>query len=508
LYDLKIENATIITGDGRPAFKGTVAVAGGRIRAMAPHIAGTAARRIDATGRVLCPGFIDMHTHSTAAPSMNLVRQGCTTLVGGACGFSPLDPGVVIEAYRSSPAAHNLLLFVGHNDVRLAVMGGADRAPTPEELGRMKDLVRKAMESGAIGLSAGLAYAPGCFCQTEEVIELARVAAEFGGFYDPHQRDEGLGHEASDEETLRIGREAKMPVHISHYKVAGLKCAGKSHALLARLDQARQQGQDVTWDQYPYTASCARVTLLFPKWACAGSYDDILLRLKNPEQRARIKQHLMVEEHDGKFGGQGSRVVVASGPDAAKPFEGRNVAEIARMRGRKPDAEGFAETVMELAAVGAAHTGTDRGKLVMCVYHSMSEDDVERIMKHPATMIGSDAWGIPYGQGHPHPRLYGTFPRVLGHYVRELSVLSLEDAIAKMTSAPARRLRLADRGVVRPGAWADLTIFNPHTIRDRATFEKPHQHPDGVDFVIVNGAVVVSEGQETGAAPGVFLRRP
>ena len=506
MLDLKIENARIITGDGSPAFEGSVAVAGERVVEIAPRIDGEAAQRVDAAGRVVCPGFIDLHTHSTASPSLNLVRQGCTLLVGGLCGFSTTDLPELIRTFEADPPAHNLAMFIGHNTVRSAVMGNEDRRPTDEETAAMRDLVRKAMEAGAVGLSAGLAYAPGCFSETEEVIELAKVAAAFGGFYDPHQRDETDRHRESDDETLRIGREAGLPVHISHYKVNGIHNAGQGEALLAELDAAREAGLDVTVDQYPYTASCGRITLLFPKWACEGSYEDVLRRIETPDTRARIKGHI-VNHHRTCLAGDSSRVVISTIP-VQKECEGKSVGEIAEERGRAPDADGFAETVMELACPGGSHVGTDRKTLVMCVYHQMSEVDVERIMRWPHAMIGSDAWGIPFGHGHPHPRLYGTFPRVLGGYCRKRGLFPLEEAVHKMTGMSARRLGLTDRGTLRAGAVADLTIFDADAVEDRATFDAPHQYPEGVDYVIVNGQAVIADGEETGATPGRFLKRP
>jgi len=257
---------------------------------------------------------------------------------------------------------------------------------------------------------------------------------------------------------------------------------------------------------YPYTASCGRITLLFPNWAIEGSYDDVLARLENPETRARIKAHLL-DQYETTFIHEAWRVMVANAA-ADKRFEGMNVAEIAEMQGRKPDGDGFAETVMELTGIGRALVGTDRSSLVMCVYHQMAEEDVERIMQRPYAMIGSDAWAVKFGETHPHPRLYGTFPRVLGHYCRERGLFPLEEAVHKMTGLPAWRLGLKDRGILRKGAKADLTIFDADTVIDRATFEAPHQYPVGVDYVIVDGQIVIDQGEETGATPGVFVPRP
>ena len=499
MYDLKIQNALLITGDGRPAQAGSLAVKDGRISKIAPHIAETATKTLDAQGHAVSPGFIDMHTHATHAPAVNLMRQGCTTLVGGACGFSHLDFHLLMEEYGRNPAAHNMAFFIGHNTVRKAVMGDDDRQPTAAELEAMKRMVARAMQLGAIGLSVGLAYAPGCFSKTDEVVELAKVAAAWGGFYDPHQRVEGTA--PADVESLEIARKANLPLHISHYKVQGLDNAGRSRELLAALDAARASGMDVTLDQYPYTASCGRVTLLFPTWACAGDNTAMIERLQTPELRERIKEHLR-DLHRATYGGDGSRVLVSTLP-AEKQFQGKTFSHIAQALGHTDDAEGFAETALYLTELGARHE-----RLVMCVYRSMSEEDIERIMQRPYTMIGSDAWGMPFGHAHPHPRAYGTFPRVIGHYGRERGLFSVEEAVHKMTGLTAKRLRLPDRGLLREDWWADITVFDPDTIIDTATFEEPHRYPRGIDHVIVNGQVVVEHDTVHPAAPGVFLRRP
>lgn len=505
MHDLKIENALLVDGTGRPAYKGAVAVRDGRIAAIEPRIAATATRRIDAGGRVVCPGFIDVHTHTDTKPAFNQIRQGCTTLIGGACGFSPVDLNEVAKAFERDRPAHNLGMYIGHNAVREAVMGNEARAPEAVELERMKELAREGMREGAFALSAGLAYAPGCFSETEEIVEIARAAAEFGGFFDPHQRDEGDFHRESDEETLRVAREAGLPAHISHYKVIGVHKTGWSAELLAEIEKARAEGLDVTMDQYPYTASCARITLLFPKWACEGSYDDVLARLRNAETRARIKAHL-VSEFERRFGGDGARLVISTTP-SEKQFEGKGVDKIAQALGHPGNPAGYAETVMHLAALGSAVAGTDRGRLVMCVYHQMAEEDVVRIMKKPYVMVGSDGWNVAFGEGCPHPRCYGTFPRVLARYCREQGALALEEAVRKMTALPAWRLGLEDRGALRVGAWADITIFDPQTVADKATYTEPHQYPEGIDFVIVNGQVVIDEGEASDTASGKFLRR-
>jgi N-acyl-D-amino-acid deacylase len=505
-FETVIRNGQIMDGTGADPIRADLGIRRGRIAAIGRLAAGAGAREIDAAGLAVAPGFIDVHTHVEqnlpAFPDApNLLVQGVTTVLAGNCGGGPLSVSALAarmqdEAGTAVPGI-NVGLLAGHNTLRARVMGSDDRAPAPEELARMKEFLEEALRDGAFGLSSGLFYAPGAFAETEELIELARVAAAHGGIYATHMRNEGLEVFASVEETLRIGREAGIPVHISHLKISAKRMWGRSADLLARIDAARAEGLDVTFDQYPYTASSTGITALFPRWALAGAPAARLARWKESAARARLREEIVFRLTDDRGGRDPANVVLVSSPlDPA--FAGMHLGEVStRLLG---DA-GFgnaAETAIRLAEAGH-HP---------CVFHSMCEDDVRRIMRHPAGLVASDGGVVGPEQTFPHPRNYGTFPRVLGRYVRGKGVLSLPEAIAKMTGAAARRLGLADRGFVRVGQQADLVVFDPATVADRATWKAPRQVPEGIPYVLVNGAVAVDEGRLTGRRAGCWLRRP
>jgi len=499
LLDIKITNARIITGDGSPSFDGSVAVEAGHIVGLGGGIGGSARTELDAEGRVACPGFVDLHNHASHGTALNFLQQGATLLVGGNCGMQPGPVGETAEKCRAEPIGHNLAMLAGHNTIRTKVMGRANRPAAPKEIEAMKALVGEAMRDGAMGFSTGLPYVPGAYAATEEVIELARAAAEYGGFYVSHVRNEGERILEAMEEALRIGRESGLPVHLSHHKLMGVRSHGRSGETLAVVDKARAEGMDVTLDQYPYAASCGTIQLLMPPWAGEGTEEDIQARLKDPQTRAVIGEEVARNLETG-MRGFASGIVVATCPKE-RSIEGLSLEAIAVGRGLSATAEDAAETVLDIVSRDPRHGGC------MCVYHGMSEDDVERIMRYPLTSIGSDGWAVEKGAGRPHPRLYGTFPRVLGRYCRDQGLFSLEEAIRKMTSLPAARLSLNDRGILKEGAWADLVVFDPETIIDRSTFENPHHYPAGIDYVIVNGELVMDHGRDTGATPGVFVPR-
>jgi dihydroorotase/N-acyl-D-amino-acid deacylase len=501
-YDLVIRNGRIIDGTGSPWYRADVAVRGDTIARIAPSISEPAARVCDAYGQIVAPGVCDIHNHARETifqlPSAdNYIRQGVTTLIEGPDGGSPVPLGPFLEKLDATQKSINVGSFIGQGSVREAVLGRANRRPTPAELDRMRGIVEEGMKAGAFGMSTGLFYVPGAFTPIEEVIELAKVAGRYGGIHISHMRDEAFGVLDSVRETIRIGEEGGLPTQVTHHKIVGPRNYGKSVETLELVEAARARGVDATSDQYPYTASSnAFVASMIPQWGQEGGREQMLARLKNPATRKEIAAETVRIIREERGGGDPKNVFLAH-CDFDAAMAGKNLADVARMRGMEPTIENGAE-----AAMWVVEQGHCQG-----VYHAMSEQDLERVMRHPATMIASDGWVQIFGQGVPHPRSYGTFPRVLGLYVRERKVLTLEDAIRKMTSFPAQRLGLGDRGVLKPGMKADLAIFDPTRVRDLATFEKPHQYAEGFSSVIVNGQVVFDGKAMTAARPGKVLRR-
>ncbi len=452
---------------------------------------------------MVAPGFIDIHTHARRGifdvpTALNYVRQGVTTLVEGQDGSSPLPLGAFLSKVAALRPAVNFASLVGHGSVREAVMGRADRAPSAAELGRMGSLVRDAMREGAFGLSTGLFYVPGTFARTDEVIALARVAGEMGGIHVSHMRDEAAGVVESVRETIAIGEEGRLPTQVTHHKVIGRAGWGRSAETLQLLEEARRRGVDATIDAYPYTASStALAAALFPAWALEDGTDALRRRLGSPAARAHVREVVVDKIRNERGGGDPGNIrIAACGLDPS--LEGKTLAGILVERGLAPTVENAADLAIEIVEKGGASG----------VFHAISEEDVERILASPLTMVASDGEIPVFGRGAPHPRSYGTFPRVLGVYVREKKLLTLEEAVRKMTSLPATRLGLADRGLVRPKMKADLVVFDPETIRDRATFERPHQYAEGVSLVVVGGEVVLDGARATAARPGRVLRGP
>lgn len=497
-----IRGGLIVDGTGAAAAVGDVALADGRIARVStePLDPGLALHVIDATGLVVTPGFIDAHAHVDNLRQQPLAesftRQGVTTVWYAADGGMPWPLGDEIAALERDGHVPNIAFFAGHNTIRRQVMGTANRAPTAAELEQMKQLVAQAMDDGAIGLSTGLRYVPGIYSETEEVIALARVAARYGGFYASHIRDESAGSIDAVRELIRIGEEAGLPAHLTHHKLMGQPQWGQSVETLALVDAARERGVDVTLDQYPYDATSTGTAVLFPAWSLADGADSLRARLADPAQRQRIEDGMRKTIIEERGGGDLSRIRIAR--YATDPsWNGLTFADIARQRGRSADLDFAIELAIEIQTNGGASG----------VWHVVDDADVRRIMQHPWTMISSDGGiGVP-GVGHPHPRGYGSFARVIGRYVREHEVLSLEEAIRKMTSLPAWRVRDESRGRIAEGLLADLAIFDPQTFEDRATFEEPHQYAVGMQHVFVNGEPVLSNGEMTGARPGRVLRR-
>ena len=499
-YDLILRNGRVIDGTGSPWYRADVAVSGDLIVRVAPALDAPSARIIDAGGQVVAPGFIDVHTHArrgiNANPTApNYVRQGVTTVFEGPDGSSPVPLAPFLAGLDALAKSVNIGSFIGQGSIRSAVVGPEDRPATPDEIRRMEGLVEQGMRDGAFGLSTGLFYVPGAFTPTSEVVALARVAGRLGGIHTSHQRDDASRLLESIRETIQIGEDGGLPTQVTHHKVIGRPNWGRSADALALIDEARARGVDVTSDQYPYTASSTSiVSALLPAWALEGGRSAQQARLADPATRKRIHADSLAMIRDERGGGDPANVRFAScGFDEA--LVGRTLADAIRQRGLTPSLETAADTVIWIAEQGGCQG----------IFHAMSEDDLVRILVHPATMIASDGEVPTFGRASPHPRSYGTFARVLGVYVRDKRVLTLEEAVRKMTSFPAARLRIVDRGLLRPGMKADVTVFDPATVADRATFENPHQYAVGVSTVVVNGQVVFENGAMSDARPGRVL---
>lgn len=500
MYDLVITNARVVDGTGNPWFRADVGIKDGRIARIGRISPVEAQKVIDAQGQTLAPGFIDVHTHVESIykqpEAENFVRMGVTSLVTGNCGSSATDIGEFLGQIKDKPLAVNLATLIAHGSVRQKVLGLENRAPTPQELQQMEAIVEQGMKDGAVGLSTGLIYVPGTYAKTDEVVALARVVSRYGGLYATHMRDEGEFVMDAIHESIQIGEQAGLPVEISHFKISSKKLWGKSPATIGLVEEARARGLQVTVDQYAYTASSTSLDSLLPAWALSGGREDGRKRLADKETHDSIAREMLETLKKSGFKDYAYAVVAGYEPDSA--FNGKSIAEIAKEKRRKGDLKSQLEQIFEMYEAGGAGM----------VYHKMSEDDVERIMRQPFTMIASDSGVRRFGEGAPHPRGYGNNARVLSRYVRELHLLTLEDAIRKMTSLPAQTFGLRERGLLREGYAADLVIFDPNTITDRATFTEPHQYPVGISYVFVNGAIVLEGGAMTKARPGVALRGP
>jgi dihydroorotase/N-acyl-D-amino-acid deacylase len=502
-YDLILRGGRIVDGTASPWYVADLAITGDSIARIAPAISDPAKRVVDVKGLIVAPGFIDIHTHARRGifevpTADNYVRQGVTTLIEGPDGGSPIPIAPFLDKVVATRITPNFALFIGQGSVRSEIMGEVDRPATRDELDKMRALVRQGMEQGAFGLSSGLFYVPGAFTPTEEVIELAKVAGSMGGIYISHMRDEAKGLFDSVRETIAIGEKGGLPTQITHHKVVGKKYWGGSSETLRMVDEARARGVDATIDQYPYTASATSIgAALLPAWANEGGREATVKRLKDPATRAKIKAASVAIIRDERGGGDPKNVSVSACQFDPK-LAGQNLAQITQGRGLAVTLENAAETVMWIVEQGGCGG----------IFHAIGEDDLQRILAHPATMIASDGEVAVFGRNVPHPRSYGTFARVLGLYTREKKVLRLENAVQKMSALPAQRLGLSDRGVLRQGLKADIAVFDAATIRDTATFEKPHSYAEGVSLVIVNGQVAFEDGKMTAARPGRVLYGP
>jgi N-acyl-D-amino-acid deacylase len=494
-FDLLIQNGRIVNGTGAPAAHGDVGIRDGKIIAIGKLSAEDADRTVDAHGLVVAPGFIDVHTHAEDIIEMpegeNFIRMGVTTLMLGNCGGSELDIDKFLRDLEATNICPNIATLIGHNTVRRKAMGGNfNRVPTEKEMSQMKELVAKAMKDGAFGLSTGLIYLPGTFSKTDEIIELAKVASSFGGIYASHMRDEGLEIEDALNELFRVAREGKMRAHISHIKLSGRSAWGRATQILSLIDRARAEGLDITEDQYVYTASSTGISQLVPDWAReGGKFDE---RVKDPATKTKIKEEMLAGLKRRGSEDFSYAMIANYSPDTS--LNGLNIMEAARKKFGASSLDDQMEIILQIQSEASG------------VFHSMNEEDMQTFMKNPNTMFASDSSVRKFGQGVPHPRGYGNNARALHHYVNELGVLRLEEAIRRMTSLPASAFRISRRGEIHEGFWADLVIFDPNTIQDRATFTQPHQYATGMEYVLVNGVPVIEKGQLTGKRPGKGLR--
>ncbi len=529
-FDLVISNGHIVDGTGSPWYSGDIGIRNGRIAAIGNLSAAARKRTVDAKGKIVAPGFVDMlgQSETTILVDPRLpskIYQGITTEITGEGGSAaPLNDAIIandrpgFEHYKINPdwrtfrqyfsrlekqgMGINLASYVGATQVRRMVLGDADVQPTPEQLEKMKALVRDAMHDGAVGVSTSLMYAPAPYAKTEELIALASEASKFGGIYASHLRNEGDSALEAIDEAVRIGREAHIPVEIWHFKIAGKANFGKMPELVARVNQARAEGVDVEADTYAYTAWFNSMSAFIPAWAHDGGDAKLIERLKDPATRARIRKDLETpskdwdNEWDEISGPQDVMISVVQNP-ALKKFQGKRLTEVAKILNKDP-----MDTLFDLLIEDNAFTD--------CAVFGMSEPDVALALQQPWVSVDNDSSGTSpegiLGEEHPHPRAYGTFPRILRKYVREEKRLTLEEAIRKFSSLPAQRMRLTDRGVLKQGMWADVVVFDPETVRDVATFDDPNRLSEGMDYVLINGVAVIENGKMTNALPGKVLR--
>ena len=499
-FDLVIKNGRLVDGSGNPWFYADLGIIAGKIAKIGWIDTSEAAQWLEAKDLVVAPGFIDVHTHveggiARIPTADNFIRMGVTTIVTGNCGGSWLPIGDSLRALETRGLSVNLATLIGHNTIRRAIMKDEARQPSADELTKMQQLVEQAMHDGAVGLSTGLIYIPGTFAKTDEIIALAKTAAQDKGVYASHIRSEGSEVVAAIKEAIEVGEQAGLPVQISHFKISSKKLWGQSETTTSLIREARDRGLQVTVDQYAYPASSTGLETQLPDWVLNGGRDAAISRLRDNQQRDQIKKEMIQNLEKAGRKSYSHAFVAFYRPDTT--FNGKSIAEITQQVRKKKNVEAQAEQIIDMYIASNGRVGM--------VYHTMSERDVEYIMQQPFCMIASDAGVLEMGRGVPHPRGYGDNARVLGKYVREKKLLRLEDAVRKMTSLPAQTFRFWDRGLIREGFAADLVIFDPQQVADRATFEAPHQYADGIRFVLVNGQIVVKENKHTSARPGKIL---
>jgi len=500
-FDLIIKNGKIIDGTGNSWVYGDIGIKNGHISKTGKLNASLAVKTIDAAGLIIAPGFIDVHTHiegeEAATPTAdNFIYDGVTTVVTGNCGGSITDVKKYLRWIDSIKLSINTATLIGHNNVRRSVMGTANRIPTEEELTKMEALVTTAMQDGAVGLSTGLIYIPGTYSQTAEIVRLAKTVSLYNGIYSTHMRNEGDSVVQAIQEALHIGREAGIPVEISHFKVSGQQNWKRSPETLGLIKDARNKGIEVTIDQYPYTASSTSLSTLIPENILSDGADSIKARLNRPDLRKYVKKAMLKNLSKRKLKHFSYAVVANYKADTS--FNGKSIEAINLLKGNKHKANQEAETVIDMMLQGGAQM----------VFHGMSEWDVKNIIQYPYNMFASDAGIRAFGQGVPHPRGYGTNARVLSKYVRDEKLLSMEEAIRRMTSLPAQKFQLKDRGLLLFGYAADIVIFDPDKVQDISNFEQPHAYSKGFVYVIVNGQIVLNNSRHTGERSGMALYGP
>lgn len=531
-FDLIIDNGRVVDGTGNPWYRADVGIRGKKIAAIGDLSKAQATRRIDAADRIVSPGFIDMHSHASwgllvDGRAASKITQGVTLEIEGeGHSVAPLDDAMVKRrrgeyarfgvdpSWRSlddyfrrlerTPPTINFATYLGTVNPREMFVGFEDRPATPDELERMRTLTQQAMEDGALGIYSALMYSPDRYNRTEELIEMAKVAARYGGVYQSHIRSESDAVDAAVKEVFRIATEAKIPTHVTHFKVTYKQNWGRMPAIIEMIEAARKAGLDVTADLYPYVRAGGNFTPLLPPWAQEGGRPEIVRRLKDPATRERIKKELAAptsaweNEYYGAGGGpEGFSITDARGNPELKKYEGKTLAAVAKAEGKDPR-----DVVLDIILAG------DAGMTVLIT----SEEDLRLAIQRPWVAFGSDGDTVapdgPLSEGLIHPRGYGTYPKILGEYVRELGLLRLEEAIRKATSFPAQRLGIRDRGLLREGHYADVVVFDAGKIIDKATYEKPHQFAEGIAYVLVNGEVVLDQGRITEARPGMVVRGP
>ncbi|MCC7010336.1 MAG: D-aminoacylase [Acidobacteria bacterium] len=530
-YDLVVAGGSVLDGDGGPAVRADVGVRDGHVATVGDLAAASARRRIDATGLVVAPGFIDMHNHSdytilVEPKAESMIRQGVTTMVlGESRSAGPVKVGVnddprslldgvtpewttmggYFETLERRHMATNIASYVGEEQVWTYVHGYGQQPPTAAEIATMQDQVRQAMREGAMGLSTSLLVPPSSLATTAHLVELAKAAKEYGGMYSSHIRDEGEGVFKAIGEAIAVGKGANIRVDVIHMKIAHKKLWGRANEIIAMVQKARDEGYDIRANVYPYTAGQNNLSSIIPPWAFDGGREKMLERLRDPALRPRLRREILnglpnwYNHYLATGDGWGGMLLVALKNEKNKPFQGKRMSELVAARGGNP-----ADVLMDVLL-------EEHGTVPTVFFHH-SEEDMQLILKQPWTSIGSDGTAVspdgPTGKTHPHPRYYGTFPRVLGRYARDLKVIPLAEAVKKMTSMNADKLGIADRGRIKAGNWADLTVFDAATVADRATFEQPHQFPVGIPYVIVNGEVTIDNGQHTGAMAGRVIFGP
>ena len=496
-YDIIIRNGKIIDGTGNSWYYADIGIKAGKIVSIQKNIPGNAVRQVDAKGLMVAPGFIDVHAHIETSiferpTADNYIYDGVTTVITGNCGGSADNLQQFFQRIDSAGVSINIASLVGHNTVRRLAMGEDNRLATPAEQQKMEQLVQEAMKQGAVGLSTGLIYLPGMYSNTAEVVGLAKASAAYNGVYASHIRNEENKVVDAINEAIDIGKAANMPVEISHFKVSGRSNWGRSKETLALIEQARKDGYDVTIDQYPYTASSTNLGVRLPDWALAGGTDSLKARINNLEQHQLIVAGMLEQLKKYNYKNYSYAVVAYHAADTS--LNGKSITAINILKGRKSNARQEAETILDMMLAGGAQM----------IYHGMDEGDVRYIMKYPYNMVGADA-GVATGKGMPHPRGYGSNARILGRYVREEKIISLEEAIRRMTSLPAQKFQFKDRGIIREGMAADIVIFNENEVIDLSTYEQPHQFSKGFMYVLVNGKLVIDNAHHTGEKSGRVL---